>query len=111
MLTSTKSVVCSLLPNLTGEFAMETVLTILGVVALLLLFFAVVCWLPARQQAAFLAVPPIPPITDDEFMARLPAGTNCDIALKVRRIVADQFAVEYERITPETSFVNDLGAD
>lgn len=87
---------------------METVLTILGVVALLLLFFTVVCWLPARQQATFVAVPPI---TDDEFMARLPAGTNRDIALKVRRIVAAQFNVEYGRITPETSFVNDLGAD
>lgn len=87
---------------------METVLTILGVVALLLLLFTVVCWLPARQQAAFSA---IPPITDDEFMARLPAGTNRDIALKVRRIVAEQFNVEYARITPETSFVNDLGAD
>jgi hypothetical protein len=97
-----------LLPNVTGEFAMETVLIITGVFALLLFVFVVCCWLPARHQAMF---PPRPPITDDEFMARLPAGTNRDIALKVRRIVAAQFNVEYGLITPETSFVNDLGAD
>lgn len=97
-----------MLTHSTGEFAMETLLTITGAIALLLFVFAVCCWLPARHQAMF---PPRPPITDDEFMARLPAGTNREIALKVRRIVADQFAVEYERITPETSFVNDLGAD
>lgn len=38
-------------------------------------------------------------------------GTNREIALKVRKIVADQLGVEYERIYPSSSFVNDLGAD
>lgn len=52
-----------------------------------------------------------PPISDDEFMARCPAGTNRVIALKVRRIIAHQLGIEYERIYPESSFVNDLGAD
>jgi len=52
-----------------------------------------------------------PPISDDEFMAKMPAGTNREIALKVRRIVADQLFVEYERIHPECRFVEDLGAD
>jgi hypothetical protein len=49
-----------------------------------------------------------PPISDDEFMARLPPGTNREIALKVRRIIADQTAIEYERIHPDSSFVRDL---
>ncbi|WP_254511777.1 hypothetical protein [Anatilimnocola floriformis] len=51
-----------------------------------------------------------PPISDDEFMAALPAGTKRDIALKVRRIVADQFNVEYCRIHPDCTW-RDLGAD
>jgi hypothetical protein len=52
-----------------------------------------------------------PPISDAEFLARCKPGTNPDVALKVRRIVADHFAVEYERIYPDTSFVDDLGVD
>jgi hypothetical protein len=87
---------------------MEILLTIFCLAAIFILLIAVVIVRPAQQQATFIA---IPPLTDDEFMARLPPGTNRDIALKVRRIVADQFAVEYGQITPETSFVNDLGAD
>lgn len=89
---------------------MEILFTIscLAAIFILLIVFAIVIVRPARQQATFIA---IPPITDDEFMARLPAGTNRDIALKVRRIVADQFNVDYGRISPDTSFVNDLGAD
>lgn len=50
-----------------------------------------------------------PPITDDEFMARLPAGTSREVALKVRRIIADQLNVEYARIHPDTSW-SDLEA-
>ena len=51
-----------------------------------------------------------PPISEDEFMALLPAGTNRDMALKVRRIVADQFNVDYARIHPHCTW-SDLGAD
>jgi len=51
-----------------------------------------------------------PPISDDEFMARCPAGTNRDVALKVRRIVSDQLGFEYGRIYPSSRFVDDLGA-
>lgn len=49
-----------------------------------------------------------PPISDDEFMARLPPKTNREIALKVRRILADQLFIEYERIHPDSSLVRDL---
>ncbi|MBP3956356.1 hypothetical protein J8F10_13810 [Gemmata sp. G18] len=52
-----------------------------------------------------------PPISDAEFLARCSPGTNPEVALKVRRIVADYFAVEYERIYPSTRFIKDLGVD
>ena len=52
-----------------------------------------------------------PPISDEEFLARCPPGTNPKVALKVRRIVANQMGVNYERIYPSTRFVEDLGAD
>ena len=49
-----------------------------------------------------------PAIDDEEFLARCPAGTNREVALKVRRIVAEQTGVEYEHVYPEQSFVDDL---
>lgn len=52
-----------------------------------------------------------PPISDAEFLARCTPGTSADVALKVRRIVSEMLAVEYERIYPSTRFIDDLGAD
>ena len=52
-----------------------------------------------------------PPISDDEFVALCGPGTNREIALRVRRIVADQLGVDYDRIHPSCSFANDLGCD
>ena len=49
-----------------------------------------------------------PAIDDEEFLARCPAGTNREVALKVRRIVAEQTGVEYEHVYPDQSFVDDL---
>ena len=72
--------------------------------------FVLFCFAISRNQSkAFEAK--FPPISDDEFLARSGPGTNRDVALKVRRIVADQLGVEYERIYPETRFLDDLGAD
>jgi hypothetical protein len=51
-----------------------------------------------------------PPITDDEFLARCTPGTNPKIALRVRRIVSESLGVDYDRIHPSSSFVDDLGA-
>ena len=51
------------------------------------------------------------PMSDGEFLARCPPGTRPEVALKVRRIVADTLAVKYELIHPSTRFVEDLGAD
>lgn len=36
---------------------------------------------------------------------------NQDIFEKVKKIVVDQLEVDAERVTPEASFANDLGAD
>jgi hypothetical protein len=62
-----------------------------------------------RRQAAFDER--FPPISDAEFVARCKPGTSPEVALKVRRIVAEHFAVAYERVCPEMTFIEDLGAD
>lgn len=68
-----------------------------------------VCLLMRRDQAAFNAR--FPPISDEEFLARCSPGTDPAIALRVRRIVADNLGIEYERIHPSARFVEDLCAD
>ncbi|MBN9121421.1 MAG: hypothetical protein J0I06_20095 [Planctomycetes bacterium] len=52
-----------------------------------------------------------PPISDAEFLARCSPGVSPEVALKVRQIVAHHFAIEYERVHPSMSFVDDIGAD
>ncbi len=52
-----------------------------------------------------------PPISDAEFLALCKPGTNPEVALKVRRIVAEHFAIEYERVYPAMTFIEDIGAD
>jgi hypothetical protein len=52
-----------------------------------------------------------PPISDAEFMARCAPGVRPEVALKVRRIVADNLGVQYERIYPSSRFVEDFGID
>jgi hypothetical protein len=52
-----------------------------------------------------------PPISDTEFLALCKPGTNPEVSLKVRRIVADHFAIEYERVSPSMRFIEDIGAD
>ena len=65
--------------------------------------------LAKRKRATFAEQ--FPPLSDAEFMARCTPGTSPEVALRVRRIVADQLAVRYEQIHPSTRFVEDLGAD
>jgi hypothetical protein len=78
---------------------------VLGASALIVVVLVV----SRRQQREFERR--FPPISDEEFMARCAPGTRPEVALKVRRIVAEQMGVEYERVDPSTHFVNDLGAD
>jgi hypothetical protein len=47
-----------------------------------------------------------PPISDAEFLARCRPGTDPEVALKVRRIVADRLGVPYERVYPSTRFID-----
>jgi hypothetical protein len=61
-----------------------------------------------RRRAAFRER--FSPISDAEFLRRCPPDTNPDIALRVRRIVSDALAVEYERIYPSSRLMEDLGA-
>lgn len=58
-----------------------------------------VCATLARQSRADFEER-FPPISDAEFLARCPPGTNPEVAIKVRRMVAAHFAIEYERAHP-----------
>ena len=79
--------------------------TTLLVAAGLLLAFVVLRSVAKADQAAFNDR--FPPISDEEFLAQCPPGTNPVVALKVRRIVSVQMGVDYERIYPSTRFVED----
>lgn len=52
-----------------------------------------------------------PAISEDEFLAKCKPGTDRQTALKVRRIIAEQLGVPYERIHPDQHFVDDLNCD
>ncbi len=49
-----------------------------------------------------------PPISDDQFMALCPPGTNREIALKVRQVMSDCSGIDYEQIYPDSQLVRDL---
>lgn len=50
-----------------------------------------------------------PPISDEEFLRRCGPGVDPQRALMVRRIVANQLGIDYDRVYPEQRFVEDLG--
>jgi hypothetical protein len=52
-----------------------------------------------------------PPISDAEFLAHCRPGVDPRVALRVRRLVAEHFAIEYERVHPSMTFIEDIGAD
>ena len=52
-----------------------------------------------------------PPIDDDEFIRRCRVGVSRDVALRTRRIVAEQLGIRYEQVYPEQHFVHDLHCD
>jgi hypothetical protein len=82
-----------------------------------ILFFAsalfvivIICFISAkRSNESFKRA--FPPISDAEFIARCTPGIDPKVALRVRRIVADNLGVEYERIYPSSRFAEDFGAD
>ena len=82
---------------------MAAIFPVVLLISIALFFWAVVKRLPT---AAVI----YPPISDAEFVARCSPGTSPEVALKVRRIVAEFFGVEYERVHPSTRFFEDLAA-
>jgi len=78
-------------------------LTVLGIFALVCVVAAVK--MRRASEENFL------PMSDAEFLARCPPGTSPEVALKVRRIVADTLAVKYDLVHPATRFVEDIAAD
>ena len=84
-------------------------ISLLAIAGLTVVVILVSCWRALRHRQNFNER--FPPITDEEFLARCPPGTRRHVALGVRRIVAEKLGVEYARIYPESSFINDLGAD
>lgn len=72
---------------------------------------ALLCVLTAVADRARALRERFPALTDAEFLALCPPGTNPAVALKVREICAEYFAVDYERVHPSMTFVEDLGAD
>jgi hypothetical protein len=51
-----------------------------------------------------------PLVSEEEFVAACPQGTDPVIALRVRAIVSEQLGVDYSRLHPAMRFVEDLGA-
>lgn len=85
---------------------MTTFLVYIGCV---LVGLFVICFLAKRESFDFECR--FPPISDEEFLARCGPGTDPEIALGVRRIVSEKLCIEYERIHPDASFMDDLGTD
>ena len=79
------------------SFVLVSILVLVGVVVSI------------RRQKSFNER--FPPISDAEFLARCSPRTNAAVALRVRRIIAEFLPVEYERIHPSMSFIEDIGAD
>jgi hypothetical protein len=78
----------------------------LGLLVVLTLFLAAAVCGKVERDAFNVR---FPPITEAEFVARCRPGVNPDVALRVRRIVAEQLGVDYERVYPSSRFVEDLG--
>jgi hypothetical protein len=78
-----------------------------ALVVVMLVWLVLSCWwtagIPSRPFEARYT-----PISDEEFVARCTPGTSPDVALRVRRIMAEFSGVEYERVHPEMNFVDDL---
>lgn len=79
----------------------------------ILILVAVICslswYLDSRRQVEFRKK--FPPLTEDEFVERCGPGTDREVALKVRDIIATQLHIPPAEIYPEHRFIDDLHAD
>lgn len=51
------------------------------------------------------------PVSDEEFVRLCGTGTDPDVAIHVRRVVARVLGVDYKHMRPTDRFVEDYGAD
>jgi hypothetical protein len=65
-------------------------------------FVAIMIWIGLLERKRFKEN--YPPISDEEFVKRCKPGTNPEIAIRVRHIIAEQFGIPAEHIHPETEF-------
>jgi hypothetical protein len=63
---------------------------------------------PEREVAPFEER--FPALSDAEFVARCRPGTDPQVALRVRKVLAESLGVDEERIYPSSRLVQDLGA-
>ncbi|MGE4000222.1 MAG: hypothetical protein AB7I48_08400 [Planctomycetaceae bacterium] len=47
-----------------------------------------------------------PPISDEEFLRRCSPGVRPEVAFKVRTLLSEHLGIEYERVHPESKFVD-----
>jgi hypothetical protein len=73
-------------------------------------FLIVIVWprQAKRWQESFNSR--FPAISDAEFIARCSPGTNPEVALRVRQVLAESIGVECERIYPSSRLIQDLDA-
>jgi hypothetical protein len=88
---------------------MDIFILFMAIVILVGLLLAYVLIEPKKYREA--VEKSFPPISDAEFVARCTPGTHPQVALKVRKIVADNLGVEYARLYPSTRFLEDIGAE
>jgi hypothetical protein len=81
---------------------------LVGSAVVLAVALTVAAWM-WRERVAFRER--FPPISDAEFLTRCRPGVDPDVALRIRRLVAEHFAIEYERVQPSMTFIEDIGAD
>jgi hypothetical protein len=78
---------------------MESVLVIVAIVIVV----AIVCLV---DRYRFRSPYTREAISEDEFMAKLPAGTSRDVALRVRAIISEQSGIDAELIHPDSTFID-----
>jgi len=88
---------------------METLIVV--VVGILVVLFVCIPTVRRSEAARLSFEKQFPPISEDEFIARCTPGIRPNVALAVRRIVADALCVDYERIYPSSRLAADLGAE
>ena len=76
----------------------------------LIIFFviaAIICVIAYYEDAKFRTK--FPPLSGEEFLAKCDPNVRPEVALKVRKALADALGVDEESIHPSQSIMKDLG--